>query len=269
MASSGPRPYELITIPISHYCEKVRWALDHLGVQYIERSHMPPFHRSATKKHGGGAVPVLATDNGPIQDSDAILRFLDQRHPGHLYPLDGRARAEAARLETLFNDVVGVQTRRWGYSYILTPALARAPWTHGVPFWERWLFPVIFSKLESRVRTMMAITPTSASEAYSEILRAFDEVDRTLADGRKYLLGDQFSAADITFAALAAPLLMPPNHHVPPTPLAALPKQMQIEVEAARATVAGQFGLRLYRENRYPAAKPAGGVRASGSALPA
>jgi glutathione S-transferase len=250
MTSTQP-PFELITIPISHYCEKVRWALDHVGASYVERPHMPPFHRSATKKHGGGAVPVLATDIGPIPDSDAILRFLDQRFPGKLYPL-ATAREKAAELEALFNDVVGVQTRKWGYSYILTPELARAPWTHGVPFWERWLFPLIFSKLESRVRVMMAITPTSASEGYAAIQTAFAEVERTLGDGRKYLLGDQFSGTDITFAALSAPLLMPPNHHVPPTPLASLPKPMQIEVEAARASVAGQFGLRLYRENRYP-----------------
>jgi glutathione S-transferase len=252
MAVQAPRPYELITIPISHYCEKVRWALDHLGVAYVERPHMPPFHRSATKKHGGGAVPVLVTDAGPVQDSDAILRFLDQRHPGILYPLDPAARTKARELETLFNEVVGVQTRKWGYSYILTPQLARAPWTHGVPFWERWLFPLIFSKLESRVRTMMAITPTSAAESYAQLQLAFAEVERTLADGRTYLLGDQFSATDITFAALAAPLLMPPNHHVPPTPLQNLPTQMANEVDAARATVAGKFGLRLYRENRYP-----------------
>jgi glutathione S-transferase len=252
---TGPA-YELITIPISHYCEKVRWGLDHLGVAYAERPHMPPFHRSATKKHGGGAVPVLVTDTdtGPIQDSDAILRFLDQRNPGKLYPLDGAARAKAAELEALFNDVLGVHTRKWGYSYILTPQLARAPWTHGVPFWERWLFPLVFPKLEGRVRTMMELTPTTSAESYAQVLKVFDEVERTLADGRKFLLGDQFSAADITFAALAAPMLMPPNHHVPPAPLAVLPKPMQSEVEAARATVAGQFGLRLYRENRHAAA---------------
>jgi glutathione S-transferase len=256
MATPPPRPYELITIPISHYCEKVRWALDHLGVAYVERSHMPPFHRSATNKHGGGAVPVLVTENGPIQDSDAILRFLTQRHPGKLYPGDPASLTHAATLEAQFNNVLGAQARKWGYSYILTPELVRAPWTHNVPFWERWLFPIIFSKLESRVRTMMAITPTSAAEAYGEIQNVFADVEQTLADGRRYLLGDQFSAADMTFAALAAPILMPSNHHVPPTPLGNLPKQMANEVAAARATVAGQFGLRLYRDNRYPNGTP-------------
>lgn len=28
--------YRLITIPASHYCEKVRWALDWLKIPYIE-----------------------------------------------------------------------------------------------------------------------------------------------------------------------------------------------------------------------------------------
>jgi glutathione S-transferase len=206
----GPA-YGLITIPISHYCEKVRWALDHLGVPYVEHPHMPPFHRSATKKHGGGAVPVLLTEAGPIPDSDAVLRFLDRHHPGKLYPLDGAARAKATELETLFNDVLGVHTRKWAYAYILTRQHLRAPWTQGVPFWERWLFPLVFSKLEGRVRTMMKITPTTAAESYAQVIKVFDEVDHTLADGRRYLLGDRFSAADMTFAALAAPILMPPN----------------------------------------------------------
>jgi glutathione S-transferase len=174
-------PFVLITIPVSHYCEKVRWALDHLGVAYVERPHMPPFHRSATKKHGGGAVPVLATAVGPISDSSAILRFLDRQHPGRLYPLEPSATPQPNPLEALFNDTLGVQTRKWGYSYILTPGLVRAPWTHGVPFWERWLFPVVFAKLESRVRTMMQITPTSAAESYAQILTVFDEVERTLS----------------------------------------------------------------------------------------
>ncbi|MEG4319599.1 MULTISPECIES: glutathione S-transferase N-terminal domain-containing protein [unclassified Microcoleus] len=30
----------LITIPIGHYCEKVRWALDLLKLPYIEEKHV-------------------------------------------------------------------------------------------------------------------------------------------------------------------------------------------------------------------------------------
>lgn len=34
--TSGPAPSRLLTIPISHYCEKARWALEHAGIPYRE-----------------------------------------------------------------------------------------------------------------------------------------------------------------------------------------------------------------------------------------
>jgi glutathione S-transferase len=247
-----PDNLTLITIPVSHYCEKVRWALDHLGLAFVERAHMPPFHRSATKRHGGGSVPVLVTGGGPISDSDAIFRYLGQRHPGRLYPVGGTP-APGVELERRFNDVLGVHTRRWGYSYILNKQLLRQPWTHGVPFWERWLYPVIYPKLEPRLRTMIKITDTSAKDSLAEVMGVFDEVGRTLGDGRRYLLGDQFSGVDITFAALAAPILAPPEHHIPASAAPLRPAAMAADMRAAQETIAGQFGLRLYRDHRRAA----------------
>jgi glutathione S-transferase len=77
--------FRLITIPISHYAEKVRWALEYLQIPFQELPHMPPFHRRATKKHGGTSVPILVTDTMAIADSTDILRYLDTLKPGKLY----------------------------------------------------------------------------------------------------------------------------------------------------------------------------------------
>ena len=53
----------LITIPISHYCEKARWALDRAGIAYREERHVQLVHRVAARRAGGGStVPVLVTD---------------------------------------------------------------------------------------------------------------------------------------------------------------------------------------------------------------
>jgi glutathione S-transferase len=247
-----PTNFRLITIPVSHYSEKARWALDYLQIPYRELAHMPPFHRNATKKYGGTSVPVLVTDTGAATDSTDILRYLDRLYPEKLYPaVDTELHLLGLELENLFNLTLGVHTRRWGYSYILTPQLLFPRWTQGVPFWEKLLFPIIFPRVGPIVRSSFDITETSGVESCREIEMVFDRVDGLLADGRKYLLGDRFSAIDITFAALAAPILQPLEHHIAPSPLTSLPTQMQSDILKCQATPAGKFGLRLYRERRY------------------
>ncbi len=187
-----PTNFRLITIPVSHYSEKARWALDYLKVPFQELAHMPPFHRGATKKYGGTSVPVLVTDTGVATDSTDILRYLDRLYPEKLYPAEPELQSLSMELENLFNRTLGVHTRRWGYSYILTPKLLYPRWTLGVPFWEKLLFPVIFPKVGSIVRETFDITETSAAESYQEITGVFDRVSQTLSDGRKYLLGDRY-----------------------------------------------------------------------------
>ena len=242
--------FRLITIPVSHYVEKVRWALDYLKIPFQESPQMPPFHRVAIKKYGVTTVPVLVGNSIVKTDSTDILRYLDTLAPGKLYPIDPEVQELNTELETLFNLTLGVSTRRWGYSHVLTGELLYPRWTLGVPLWQKLLFPLIFPKIEPIIRENFKITATSAAESYQEIIGVFDRVNQVLADGRKYLLGDQFSAIDITFAALAVPILQPLEQYTPSTPLDLLPAQMQADIHNCRSTPAGEFGLRLYRENR-------------------
>ena len=75
------------------------------------------------------------------------------------------------------------------------------------------------------------------------------------ADYRRFLLGDGFTAADLTFAALAAPMLLPSGYGSPLPPPDAMPPVMAQEVYRLRAHPAGQFADRLYAEERV---RPAG-----------
>jgi glutathione S-transferase len=59
MSNRNAGPAILITIPLSHYCEKVRWALDRVALPYREEPHAPLLHRLATKRNDGGTVPAL------------------------------------------------------------------------------------------------------------------------------------------------------------------------------------------------------------------
>src|SRR5438270_13450418 len=66
----------LVTIPISHFCEKARWALDRAGIEYVEQPHVQLVHVFAARLAGGGrTVPVLVTESNVIAESGAILRW--------------------------------------------------------------------------------------------------------------------------------------------------------------------------------------------------
>src|SRR5207237_1280936 len=72
----------LITIPISHYCEKARWALEHAGLGYREERHVQGFHRLAARRAGGGrTVPVLVAPDHVIPESEQIVAWADDRLP--------------------------------------------------------------------------------------------------------------------------------------------------------------------------------------------
>ena len=93
------------------------------------------------------------------------------------------------------------------------------------------------------------ITPDGVERSLAKIDDAFARIGALLRDGRRYLAGDRFTAADLTFAALAAPVLLPPQLDVglPPREMfgPALP-----QIDAWCATAAGAFALRMFAEER-------------------
>lgn len=95
----------------------------------------------------------------------------------------------------------------------------------------------------------MGINAAGAERVLGKIRRSFDEVAARLAGGQPYLVGEHFTAADLSFAALAAPALGQPYGTAPgldaDTPLA-----MREVVEELRAHPAGAFALRLWESER-------------------
>src|SRR5665648_147371 len=76
-AVAPQEPAVLVTIPISHYCEKARWALDRAGVPYRERRHLQGLHRVAVRRAGGGlTAPVLVDDGRVLAESALILSLI-------------------------------------------------------------------------------------------------------------------------------------------------------------------------------------------------
>jgi glutathione S-transferase len=57
--------------------------------------------------------------------------------------------------------------------------------------------------------SMYDVCPGAAAESQAKLEAELDWLDRRLADGRPYLVGDRLSRADIAVASLLAPLARP------------------------------------------------------------
>lgn len=252
MTGSSVPPAILITIPLSHYCEKARWALDRVALPYREEPHAPLLHRLATKRNDGGTVPVLVHGNHRLIDSTDILVHADTVCGGDLlYPRDAALRREVSDLEERFDTQLGPSTRRWAYAQVLTRGSElRALWSHGVPRLEAGLLPLITPLVRRLVRAGYRITPESAQRSLERARDVFREVGERLGDGRQFLAGGRFTAADLTFASLAAPVLLPTECRAVQPALDNLPSSMQEEILRMRDTSAGQFALRMFERER-------------------
>jgi len=255
----------LHTITFSHYVEKVRWCMDRLGIAYEEVPNAGILGVLLT----GRTVPSLEIPPGltRIGDSPRILRYLWGEYAGRLPA--GRTdflapTPVALELERYFDQRLGNDVRVWVYSRIFARRdLTLRSWgieEPRVPGWQRALLRAGTPLLRFAVRRMLGVTPARAARALERTREAFGRVDTLLADGRRYLAGDAPSFADITFASLAALAVLPPEYGgraIEGRRLAIeeLEPDWRAEVEAFRARPAGQFVLRLYREERLaPAA---------------
>ena len=246
--------YRLMTIGPSHYCEKARWALDHFDVEYEEDKHPPLIHWAWSLPSGGGrTVPILRTGTRVIGDSSAIVRFLDAEHRNgtFLYPADGGLRAEVEQLEDRFSTRLGPHTRRVVYFHLLPHrSLALEAIEPGVGGFQRLIFRIGFPFFRFMMRRGMNISTASAERSLDFTRRVFRAVDERLSDGRSFLVGDVFTAADLSFSALAAPVLLPVEYGAPLPDFERLPTGASEMIEEFRRTTAGTFALRIYRELR-------------------
>jgi glutathione S-transferase len=247
----------LITIPISHYCEKARWALDRAGLDYRERAHLQVIHRFAARRAGGGVtVPVLVCEEGVLKESEEILDYADRRTDPdrRLYPADPVAAAEVRAPARDFDERLGPHGRRWMYHQLRDRRdLALAYGRVGVPAWEHRAMPLAFGAMMRVIDHFLDVTPATAKASEAEVREVFDAVGERLADGRSYLCGERFSAADLTFAALAAAVVMPPEYGVPLPQPDELPPSAAAVVQDLRETPAGEHALAMFREERLSA----------------
>jgi len=240
-------------IKVSHYSEKVRWALDHKGVEHERRSPPPGPHMAfalAKSRGKSKTFPLLDLDGRTYSDSTDIVAALEERWPEPaLYPADPQQRARALELEDFFDEEVGPYTRLYAWHQVTRDRdvagrlLANDlpdPLKPAAPY----LAPIAGAFLQVRYGVK---SEDFAREARAKIDAGFDRIEAELGE-REYLVGDSFSVADLTAAALFYPSVLPaegPPLPDPPPAYAAF--RAEIEDRPAFAYVEEMF-----RRHRRP-----------------
>ncbi|MFO0666499.1 MAG: glutathione S-transferase N-terminal domain-containing protein [Polyangiaceae bacterium] len=251
--SAAEGPARLITIRFSHYCEKARWALDRAHIPYIEDAHPPIFSWAQTKRlPRARSVPVLVANGKTYPDSNDILRYVDAHTPAYLQPLCMNA-GEDEPLRKLFDESLGPAARRFVYGYLLddAPVARRLLSSQGSKL-ERKLAYASFPVLREMIRRGLRIDAAGVERSRLVIERVFGAVEERIKDGRPYLQGDAFTAADLSFASLASPLVFPSAYETFSLPVSEGPRALVPFVDAFRRSPAGKFALSIYERERVP-----------------
>jgi glutathione S-transferase len=242
----------------SHYNEKARWALDWKRVPHVRRALAAgPHARQMLELSGQQSVPVLELHGRVVPDSTAIIAALEEAVPAPaLYPSDPGERARALDLEDHFDEVLGPHVRRLAWDALLPDrAFVTALFMGGLEPELQAFYDDAFPMLEQLMRHGMQIDDAGVADSRAKVAAALDHLER-VRGGRVHLVGDHFTVADLTAAALLAPLLVPPQLQYPfPEPRPEVFETMRSAYTSHPGCV---WALEVYRRHRGTSAATAG-----------
>ncbi|CAF1194934.1 unnamed protein product, partial [Didymodactylos carnosus] len=223
-------PLRLYQFSFSHFCDKVRWALDYKNIPYT----VVPYHvREPTEglEHAPQTlqklVPIIEDPNNRlhedntsffISDSTPILLYLEERYPDKksLFPVPSSKQAIIDYC-LILDSTLGLFARRLAYLQVFSekPAILSinimplGDQTQSVDNVESKIKgTIVCCFLISRYR-VHRVKEDQIVENTQKFLR---ETNEKLM-GKQYLFDNQFTAADLTLCALMKPLLSIPSFY--------------------------------------------------------
>ena len=245
-------------LQISHYVEKVRWALDYKRVAHVRRTLLPGLHVVKTKRLTGdtSTAPVLTLDGRAIGDSTRIIAAIEEQWPQPpLYPEDPTQRRRALELEEFFDEELGPHIRRAFYYELLPhPELVVPLFTDGQPAASRALLRAGFPILRAAMRRRFEINADAAANSRAKMVAAMDRLEREISPSG-YLVGDSFTVADLTAAALFYPVPRPAGFPYAMVADDDLPDSFRGFVDSLARRPGGQWLAQIYRRHRGASAE--------------
>jgi glutathione S-transferase len=212
---SRPR-FILHAMPINHFGEKVRWALDRAGVHYEEVTRVGILWIALS----GTSVPSLVDrwTASTIGNSDEILLYVSAVDA----TLSPRARAMLAHTAATAEwtaplNELGHAIQGWAYHELMcssmsTAALALRAWgayEPTVPLLERAAIRALFPLIVAYFRSFWQMSGSAERDRRRAVIeRVCASADDALAKTGGGLCGPTISFIDLAFAALLAPLFV-------------------------------------------------------------
>lgn len=242
-------------IPLSHYSEKVRWALDYKRIAHRRRAPGPDYLYRAWRATGQGKMPILFIDGHAIADSSQIIAALEERNPEPaLYPREQAARQRALALEDYLDEQLGPALR----AAIVTPLFRHDPdaavrlLMTSMPDKSYRILRRLGPLFLSYYRMRHKIRDTNLEADQATVNAALDRIEQE-RQGRDYLVGDSFTVADLTAAAMLSALIRPPGLQYRQT--VELPPYIEDYRARLMAHPASQWAARIYQHHRGSSAQ--------------
>ncbi|KAL0489488.1 hypothetical protein AKO1_010487 [Acrasis kona] len=278
-AGSHDKVNVLITVPFEPSCEMSKWALDYFNVEYKEEKYVPVIHvvpvlyatRGITKtiikttnrsgKHWrtNYSVPVLLTkQHNIVHDAPQIMQFVNgcySNKENTLYKSDF-----VFTLQKRFCKI-GEHATRIALFFMLRDRLVFNKYLR-LNFETQTIQTTIISLFYKRIKSVlnwnMRLNRDVINKSIEKVKDELLFVESLLSDGRKFLTGDEMTAADIAFSCMLSPVLCIQSAE---GFSAALPHVDEVDdefrhlVNACRDCVAGKFALWMFKEHRQSKAR--------------
>ena len=213
----------LYVFAISHYCEKARWALDYLNIDY-RLQHLSPLSYIKIVRSLGATdttLPVLSAGSLALQGSSQIIDWAESKgKAGRESELCGLAvdsdadLTHSREIEQRLDELAGVHIRRYYYSDALLnePQQICRIFCRNLPWHQQLMLRLAWNKICQYMIRGLDLGAEQGRESRQIIGTELDWLDELLAGNRRFLVGERFSRADIAAASLLSPLVLPPQH---------------------------------------------------------
>jgi glutathione S-transferase len=199
-------------LEISHYNEKVRWALDYKGVPHVRRAVTPALQElTARRLRAGRTLPILQINGRTIGDSTKIIEAIERRWPDPpLYPADPEQRNRALDLEEYFDERCGHDLRRVLFNDNLAEPEKFFALLYGADHPRIGLLRTISPVFCQVVKQRFRIRPETVEKSREIVRTAFEKIEAEVGPSG-YLVSESFTVADLTAASILSPVVVPPQ----------------------------------------------------------